>query len=118
MKKLATEYALLGDQSLSMDIVNDAETRYGSKKIDSIAVKSAMANYNKALSIYPACVEALIGKGNLLKKIGESDEAEKCYKKAIKEEPKNVSLLTIYGKFLYDDGNEVDALKIMKKAIK
>jgi len=89
LRKLASEYVEMGNQSMSYGgIVNEDSVSYGnkSKKMDEIAIKSAMANFNKALRICPDCCEAMIGKARLLVIVDETAMAVKEYKKAIEQD--------------------------------
>ena len=62
LRSLADEYASMGRQSLEM----------GS---DDIAIRSAMANFDKALRIHPQNVAARVGKGLLFLRLDEADKA-------------------------------------------
>lgn len=86
IKELALEFTAMGNQSLGYGcLVEEDRVGYGkTRKLDEIAIKSALANFNKALRICPDCYEAMVGKANLLVKIDETDMAEAEYKKAIK----------------------------------
>lgn len=87
LHKLAQEYTEMGNQSLGFgDLASEGEVGYGAKKrpgLDDIAIKSALANYNKALRIWPQCVGAMLGKGRLLMTIDELDAAEQEFNKAL-----------------------------------
>ena len=85
LHELALEYASLGNQALDMDesgVVGEGSTHYG-KRLDDIAIRSALANFNKALRIMPDCIEAMIGKGRLMMAIDLLDSAEEELKRAI-----------------------------------
>lgn len=87
LHKLALEYAAMGDQSQGYgDLAGEDEVQYGQKRpvrLDEVAFKSAMANYNKALRLWPECTAAMLGKGRLLMTIGELDAAEEELNKAL-----------------------------------
>ena len=78
LQGLAMEYASMGDQALDMDesgVVGEGGVPYG-KRLDDIAIRSALANYNKALRIMPDCIQAMIGKAILLMKLDQLEGAE------------------------------------------
>lgn len=87
LKNLAHEYTEMGNQVLGYGtLAEEPADTYGStasQPLDEIAIKSAMANYNKALKIYPACVEAYTGKARLLMTIDEPDRAEATLRDAL-----------------------------------
>ena len=85
LRELALEYTAMGDQALSIDdggVVREGSVGYGSR-LDDIAIRSALANYNKALRIAPDCIEAMIGKGRLMMKLDQFDQAEAELQKAL-----------------------------------
>lgn len=78
--ELAAEFTAMGDQSMGLgELAQEDEMTYGGRKrkprLDEIAIKSGLANYNKALRIAPGHVPAMLGKARLLHTIGESDQA-------------------------------------------
>ena len=76
--ELASEFTAMGDQSLGMGILaQEDEVPYGNAKpkLDEISIKSALANYNKALRLSPGYVPAMFGKARLMEAIGENDKA-------------------------------------------
>ena len=85
LKQLASEYAAMGDQSQGFGtLAGEPETPYGNASpLDDIAIKTAMANYNKALRIDPQCLAAYLGKGRLMAAIDETDQALACYEQAL-----------------------------------
>ena len=75
---LAAEFTAMGDQSMGMGVLaQEEEVTYGSSstRLDEIAIKSALANYNKALRLSPGYVPAMLGKARLMYTIGEIDDA-------------------------------------------
>lgn len=79
LNDLAAEFTAMGDQSLGMgQLAQEDEVAYGGVKprLDEIAVKSALANYNKALRLSEHYVPAMLGKARLLEAIGETEMAE------------------------------------------
>ena len=78
LNELAQEFTAMGDQALGIgQLAQEDEVTYGNAKtrLDEIAIKSSMANYNKALRLSEGFVPALLGKARLLEAIGESDKA-------------------------------------------
>lgn len=76
--ELASEFTAMGDQSLGMGMLaQEDEVPYGNAKpkLDEISIKSALANYNKALRLSPGYVPAMLGKARLMEAIGENDKA-------------------------------------------
>ena len=85
LQDLAMEYALMGDQAMSMNesgVVGEGQVPYRNR-LDDIAIRSALANYNKALRIMPDCLPAMIGKARLLMTIDQLESAEVELKKAL-----------------------------------
>ncbi len=86
--ELAAEYVAMGNQSMSYGgVVTEDGVPYGNKKrrnMDEIAIKSALANFNKALHICPDSFDAMVGKARLLMAIDETESAEAEFKRAIK----------------------------------
>ena len=85
LKSLAQEYVEMGNQSMSYaGIAEEPSTGYGKKKaVDDVCVKSAMANFEKALRICPDCYDAMVGKGRLLFAMKRRDEAVEEFNKAL-----------------------------------
>ena len=76
--QLASEFTDMGDQSMGLgSLAQEGETPYDNKKhrLDEIAIKSSLANYNKALKICQGYMPAMLGKARLLNAIGETDKA-------------------------------------------
>ena len=76
--ELAGEFTAMGDQSMGLGtLAQEDEVPYGGSKqrLDEIAIKSALANYNKALRLSEGYVPAMLGKARLLEAIGESDQS-------------------------------------------
>ncbi|WP_407402024.1 AAA family ATPase [Sodaliphilus sp.] len=73
---LAQEYTLMGSHSITYAVDSN-------KPLDEIAIKSAFANFNKALRICPDFYEAHAGKAKLYVLIDEQDTAEEEFKKAL-----------------------------------
>lgn len=78
LRELALEYAAMGDQALAMPVdgvVGEGCEPYA-VRLDDIAIRSALANYNKAIRIMPDCIEAMIGKARLMMKLDQLENAE------------------------------------------
>lgn len=78
LQDLAAEFTAMGDQSMGYgELAQEEDVAYGDRKprLDEIAIKSALANYNKALKLSPNYVNAMLGKARLLDAIGETDSA-------------------------------------------
>ncbi len=85
LRNLAMEYVSMGDQALSFNeggAVGEGSASYGNR-LDDIAIRSALANYNKALRIVPDCIEAMVGKARLLMALDQTDAAQDELNKAI-----------------------------------
>jgi len=84
LRDLALEYAAMGDQSQALEgVLGEDVVPYGNRPLDDIAIRSAFANYDKALRIDPSCVRAMIGKGKLLATLDQPDKAREQFKAAI-----------------------------------
>ena len=120
LHSLALEYASLGDQALSLDesgVVGEGSAPYG-KRLDDIAIRSAMANYNKALRIMPDCIQALLGKARLLMAIDELDSAEQELIKALDLDRNNYQAHVTMGELMEQNRDIPEAIKSYKKAAK
>ena len=121
LHKLAMEYVSMGRDSLSMggsSMVMEEEVPYGNQKTDSIAIKSALANYNKALSLWPECVPAIVGKANVMMCIDENDEAIELFDKAIEFDEKNYDAHFGLGMAYKENNDTPAAIKAFKRAVK
>ena len=120
LHELALEYASLGDQALAMDesgVVEEGSVTYG-KRLDDITIRSAMANYNKALRIMPDCVQAMVGKARLLMVLDQPESAEQELNKALKID-KNYYLAHMCMAELMEQYRDIpEAIKSLKKAAK
>lgn len=85
LNELALEYSAMGDQSQGFgSLVSEDSTPYGeTSRIDDIAIKTALANYNKAMRIDPKCIQAMLGKARLMLAIDEVEKALACYGQAL-----------------------------------
>lgn len=120
LKELALEYTAMGNQSMGYaGVAAEDSVSYGKKnKLDDIALKSAMANFNKALRICPDCYQAMEGKARLLEVIDEVEAAEDELKKALKLKPDyyeaHISLAILYR----NQKDYPEAIKSFKRAIR
>ena len=110
LRNLAKEYVQLGHDSL---LIGADEGKY-----DSIAVKSAMANFNKALNLYPECVDAMLGKAKVLRSMDEAEEAVALINKALIYDPYNVEGLMEKADYYISKKEYIEAVKPLKKALK
>jgi tetratricopeptide (TPR) repeat protein len=120
LQELALEYVSMGNQALAMDdggVVEEGSVPYG-KRLDDIAIRSALANYNKALRIVPDCIDAMIGKARLLMALDQLDSAEKELEKALVLDKNNFSALFIMGDLMQQLHDVPEAIKCYKKAAK
>lgn len=122
LRELAQEYTMMGHQALGYgELAGEEQEAYGGKKAvrhDPIAIKSALANFNKALRISPDFTDAMIGKARLLATIDQTDEAEDLYRKVLKTNKNNYEAhMGLYE--IYIDENDIPAaIKSLKRAIK
>ncbi len=121
LKELALEYVAMGDDTMGYGQLADEPTvAYGKKapKLDEVALKAGMANYEKALRIYPKCTEAMMGKARLWERIGETDKAERTLKEAIAADKKNCDIRLELA-WLYERERDIPAaIKELKRAEK
>ena len=120
LRSLALEYASMGDQALDLKesgVVGEGCEPYG-KRLDDIAIRSALANYNKALRIVPDCVEAMIGKARLLMALDQLEAAEQELKNALVIDKDNYLAHMIMGELMETQRDMPMAIKSYKKAIK
>ena len=120
LRSLALEYASMGDQALDLKesgVVGEGSVPYG-KRLDDIAIRSALANYNKALRIVPDCIEAMIGKARLMMALDQLDSAEQELKNALQVDKNNYLVHMIMGELMEAHRDMPKAIKSYKKAIK
>lgn len=120
LRELALEYASLGDQALELDenrVVGEGSEPYG-RRLDEIAIRSALANYNKALRIMPDCIEAMIGKARLLMTLDQLETAEDELKKALEVDKNNYLAHMTMGKLMEQMKDVPEAIKSYKRATK
>ena len=120
LQELALEYASMGDQALAMEnsgVVGEGSAVYG-KRLDDIAIRSALANYNKALRIMPDCIQAMIGKALLLMKLDQLDSAEEELNRALKLDKNNYRAHMTMAELMELVKDVPEAIKAYKRAAK
>ena len=121
LHNLANEYVQMGHQSLEYSNVGEDEVKYGGKSsasLNSIGVKSAIANYNKALDLWDECVDAIIGKARIYYEYGETDVAEELFFKALSLDKNSFDANYYIGCICFEKDQIELALKSLKRALK
>lgn len=121
LHNLANEYVQMGHQSLEYCAVDEPEVAYGGNRVsslNSIGVKSAIANYNKALELWEDCVDALIGKARVYYEYDEVESAEELFFKVMQIDKNNFDANYYIGCICYDKEQIELALKSLKRALK
>ncbi|MBP5561622.1 MAG: AAA family ATPase [Muribaculaceae bacterium] len=122
LKQLALEFTAMGDNALGRgDLVGEPAMTYGGHAyptLDAITIKSAMANYDKALRIYPQCIEAMTGKAHLLVAVGEDKRAEDALRQALKINPKCFDALMALAALRESQNDIATAVKTLKRAVR
>lgn len=108
LQGLAMEYVFMGQESLSL--VDDDE--------DEIAIKSAMANFDKAIRIWPDCIDAKVEKAALLAKLEKVSDAEKLYMEVLNMDKNNGAANYGLGLLFFKKDKLLNALKCMRAALK
>ncbi len=120
LQSLALEYVAMGDQALALDesgVVGEGSVPYG-KRLDDIAIRSALANYNKALRIMPDCIDAMIGKAALLMTLDQLESAEDELKKALELDKNCYRAHMVMAELMEKMRDIPEAIKSFKKAAK
>ena len=120
LQELALEYASMGDQALALDnsgVVEEGSAPYG-KRLDDIAIRSALANYNKALRIMPDCIPAMIGKAWLLMTLDQLESAEEELNKALELDKNNYLARMTMAELMEQVKDVPEAIKSYKRAAK
>lgn len=119
LTSLASEFTAMGDQSLGIgQLAQEEEIPYGDAKprLDEIVIKSAMANYNKALKLCDGFVPAMLGKARLMEAIGEVDQAISQLEKIL-DNNKNCYEALMALAALNEKGKDLaTAIKLFKRA--
>lgn len=121
LHNLANEYVQLGHQSLEYSGVGEEAVKYGEKSVsslNSIAVKSAIGNYNKALELWSECIDAIIGKARIYYEYGEIDVAEDLFFKALALDKTGFDVNYYIGCICFDKDKIEISLKSLKRALK
>jgi len=127
LQALALEYVTLGNQAIEekgRDEIGESYVTYQSaNKLENdyfqdIIIKSALANYNKALQILPTCIDAMIGKARLFININDLNSAEEQIKEAINIDKNSFIALLEMGKLLLHKQHVNEAINYLKKAAK
>ena len=100
LEKYAHEYYLMGNECITK--AHDA--------------RAAVANYDKAIELYPNYVDAWVRKGVTLFDSGCTDEAEECLNKAVQIRPKEFKTVYNRGKLRLFTGNIEGAEADLDKA--
>ncbi|MBR5169026.1 MAG: AAA family ATPase [Muribaculaceae bacterium] len=117
---LALEYVSMGNQAIEADeggVVGEGRAHYG-RRLDDIAIRSALANYNKALRIVPECIEAMIGKARLLITLDQLESAEAELNNALALDKNNYMALMTLAELREEQHDVPEAIKAYKKAVK
>ena len=121
LHSLAMEYTSMGDQALATDeggvVGEGSATPYG-KRLDDIAIRSALANYNKALRIMPECVDAMIGKARLMMTIDQLEGAEDELRQALEIDKNNYRAHLTMAELMEELHDVPEAIKSYKRAAK
>lgn len=120
LQTLALEYASLGDQALDTDdsgVVEEGSVHYG-KRLDDIAIRSALANYDKALRIMPECTQAMIGKARLMMALDQLENAEGLLNNALDIDKDSYPAHMLMGELMEKYRDVPEAIKAYKRAAK
>lgn len=117
--ELAAEYTAMGDQSMGLGaLAQEEDVPYGNAKprLDEIAIKSAMANYNKALRLSAGYIPAMMGKARLMDAIGETDQAVSQIEKILEKNKNCYEALIALGAIYEREKDVSAAVKAYKRA--
>ena len=101
------------------DKIKAAEARIslGLSYLESKDMIRARENLETAVSYAPDYYRSLIAMAHFYQEVGETDQAEQAYKKALRESPKNGDVLNNYGTFLCKIGRYDEADVFFNRAI-
>lgn len=119
--ELAEEFTAMGDQSMGLGtLAQEDEVPYGGSKqrLDEISIKSALANYNKALRLSESYVPAMLGKARLLEAIGETDQALEQLNKILAKNKNCFDALMAVAPIYEKQKDLPAAIKALKRATK
>jgi tetratricopeptide (TPR) repeat protein len=118
LRELALEYCSMGNQALAIDdggVVREGSVAYG-KRLDDISIKAALGNYNKALRIVPDCIEAMIGKAQLMLTLDQLDQAEEDIQRVLALDRNCYAAHMILGELREQQRDIPETIKAYKKA--
>ena len=120
LKELAQEYAAMGDQSQGFgSLVGEDAVPYGeAAPLDDIAIKTALANYDKALRIDHECIQAMLGKARLMAAIDQTDRAVEGYNHALALDKNCYDAHMGLAHIHLDRKHTPEAIKALKRACK
>ena len=104
VESLAAEFASLGTSLLNSH--------------DEISQRSALANFDKALRLFPGCVDAFTGKATLMQQLGNCDEAASLLEAATKLAPRQYAPLLQLGLVKLALRNYPAAMIALKKSLR
>lgn len=110
---LAAEYVAMGCDAVNIksgDVECDVD--------DMLAVKAAVANFDKAMKISDNCVEAMVCKAKLLMAIDETESAIDLLTKALKSQKNDFDGIFTLAMALYKNSEVKAAIKVLKRAAK
>lgn len=121
MLELAGEFTAMGDQSMGLGMLaQEDEVPYGNTKprLDEIAIKSALANYNKALRLSDSYVPAMLGKARLLDAIGETSQAIDQLEKILVKNKNCYEALMVLAAIHEKEKDTPASIKAYKRAVR
>lgn len=119
--ELAGEFTAMGDQSMGLGMLaQEDEVPYGNAKprLDEIAIKSALANYNKALRLSDSYVPAMLGKARLLDAIGETSQAIDQLEKILVKNKNCYEALMVLAAIHEKEKDTPASIKAYKRAVR
>lgn len=119
--ELAGEFTAMGDQSMGLGMLaQEDEVPYGNTKprLDEIAIKSALANYNKALRLSDSYVPAMLGKARLLDAIGETSQAIDQLEKILVKNKNCYEALMVLAAIHEKEKDTPASIKAYKRAVR
>jgi len=117
MGRQVTDLVLASEEEELTSVVGEEQTPYGKGVADEIAINSALANFDKALRIWPECQAAMTGKALLLHRLDETSAAIALLKQANQLEPSSEVNMAM-GQIYTETKHLPDAIKAYKRAIK
>ena len=121
LMELAAEFTAMGDQTMGIgSLAQEDDVPYGTAKprLDEIAIKSALANYNKALRLSDGYIPAMLGKARLLDMIGETDKAIEQLNKILVKSKNCYDALMVLATINERQKDLPAAIKVLKRASK